>query len=386
MKGPKLALLGGILAVAAQCFAQEAAKDDVAALILRLPTNRHAGGPDLDLERRIANLGDQAILALEKELRLGIRFRTLNRLLGAGGSRRYAVVQVLARMPGKRSTDLLVRCLSDSPDNAAMRFATLRALEKRALTDQQVVRLLAHHEPQVVLAGIAHATRRMGALAIKAAVERIFDRDVAVAQFKNEHGASMANADRLWEVRLAAGRALKRDMVPEMRTRATQVLGELKAEALRPTKPDQAVRVSYASAAEIAIGQALSKLAALGQPVRDLVEREAQGAEGDHAKVLDMALARLGDRSRVARVAAHLTGSPSVTIRFCACVTLRQLKDRSAIPALKNALRDPYHRQDGSCMRIGDGEVYPVRIVAADALIDLGEDPKKIRRILRQEK
>lgn len=359
---------------------------DVAELIRRLPTNRQAGAPDTELEARIAGLGQRAIPALEKELRLGIPFKSLDRLFKTKGSRRWAVVRVLARIPGKRSTELLVRSLSDTPDNVAMREATLRALEGRLLSDKQVVRLIGNREPQVVLAGIAHAVPRMARPTIERAVEWIFDKDVAVQQFKNEYGNPTANADGLWEIRLAAGRALKRDMVAETRGRATQVLGELKAEALSPTEPDRSAFMSYASPAELAICRSLSKLAALGQPVKDLVEREAETAEGDHAKVLDMALALLGDRSRIARVAAHLNESSSHTMRFCACSTLRRLRDRLAIPALKKALRDPYHRQDGSCQRIGDGEIWPVRVVAAGALIDLGEDPKKVREIMHREK
>ena len=246
--------------------------------------------------------------------------------------------------------------------------------------------MVGNREPRVVVAGFAHAERRMDAAPVKAAVERIFDPEAARAQFKNEHGASLANADGLWEVRLAAGRLLGRDMTPEMRARAETLLAELAAEVRHPTKPDQPARMSYAAAAEIKIGRCLFALAELGQPVRAVVEQETKDAKGDHAKTLDMALALLGDRGRVARVASHLTDSPSAMVRFCACRTLRRLKDRSAIPALRKALRDPYRRMDGSCVRVGDGMIHPLRLVAADALIDLGEDPKQVRALMRQEK
>ena len=83
---------------------------------------------DTDLEERIAGRGDRAIPALEKELRLGVPFKTLDRLFKAEGSRRWAVVRVLARIQGERSTDLLVRSLSDPPGNLAMRLDTLKAL------------------------------------------------------------------------------------------------------------------------------------------------------------------------------------------------------------------------------------------------------------------
>jgi len=366
--------------MAGSSFAQPRPEGDAADLVSRLATNTSASPPDVELERRIAALGIKALPALEKELRLGIAFRELKDLQRAGNSRRYAVVRVLARIPGEQSTDLLVRCLSDRPDNHAMRLTTLHALSQRTLSAAQIVTMLGHHEPTVVLAGIDHAAANLTDVTIKAAVETIFDKDTAVSQFRNEYGKSTASSDALWDVRLAAGEALKRDMVPEMRARAQQVLAELRREALHPTEPNISAQMSYGSQAENTICGCLDKLTALGDPVKDLVEGAAKEAEGDHAKVLDMALARLGDRARVAQVANHLTSAESHTIRFCAAVTLRILGDRSTIPALRTALRDSYHRQDGSCVRIGDGEIYPVRIVVADALIELGEDPDQIRK------
>jgi HEAT repeat protein len=95
-----------------------------------------------------------------------------------------------------------------------------------------------------------------------------------------------------------------------------------------------------------------------------------------------MALVRLGDRQRVGHVASYLTDSPSPMIRVCAAFTLRLSRDRSAIPALKQALHDPYQRKDGSDVGPRDRLVYPIRILAADALVELGEDPKEIRKQL----
>lgn len=383
--------VAGLLALAlagvavTQCPAEESLGEDPVDLVERLPTNTWALPAKVALEERIAKLGDRAIPALEKELRVGIRFRELNTLLGAGNSRRCAVAGVLARMPGQRSTDLLVRSLADPPDNYGMRYATLKALEARTLSAEQIVGMIGNHEPEVVLAGIAHAERTIEAPKIKAAVERIFQSGTAKAQFHNEYGASTAGADALWEVRLCAGQALKRDMVPEMRARAKVLLAELQEEALHPTKPNDPVMASYASAAEQKICSRLEKLSALGQPVKDLVQGAAVAAEGDAARVLDMALARLGDESKLAQVADHLTSAQSPTVRFCAAITLRRLANRSAIPALRRALTDPYRRLDGSCVRIkADAQIHPVRLVAADALIDLGEDPKEVRAKMRE--
>lgn len=365
------------------CSLAIAGQDDMAALVGRLPTNRSARD-DVELEKRIAEHGTHALPALVNELHLGIRFKALNRLLQSEGSRRLAVVKVLARIPGEESTDLLVRSLSDPPDCYGMTVVTLEALTKRALSKNQIAALIGNQEPKIALAGIAHAKGKTGVPAIKAAVERVFHKETAKAQFRNEYGASLAGPDALWEVRLTAGKALNKDMLPEIRTRAGEILAVLQREALHPTEPNKPVRMSYASQAEGTICGCLNQLCALGQPVKDLVESAAKEAEGNHAKVLDMALARLGDRRRAAKVADHLTSSDSPNVRFCAAMTLRMLRDKFSIPALRKALRDPYQRQDGSCVRVEDGNIYPIRIVAADALVELGEDPKEVRGEMRK--
>ena len=118
--------------------------------------------------------------SLEKELRLGIRFKELNLLLQAGRSRRGAVVQVLERMSGERSTTLLVSSLDDPPDTYGMRFGTLLALSKRDLTVDQILRLLKNHDPEVVLAGIAHASRTKDSPQLTKGLEQIFDKGQAV--------------------------------------------------------------------------------------------------------------------------------------------------------------------------------------------------------------
>jgi hypothetical protein len=344
---------------------------------MRLPTNGSAS--DAELEKRIADLGSVALPALERELRLSIRFKELNELLKAKASRRAAAASVLVRIPGEASTALLARALADPPDNYGMTLEILAALKQRTLSPAQLVALLANESPMIVLAGIQHADAKPTVPAIKAALERVFDKEAALAQFRNKFGVATANADALWEVRLASGKALNKDMVPEIRDRAIKVLALLRQEALHPTAPDRPVFIQNASQVELSICADLNQLQSLREPARKLVEESAKTAEGNYAKVLDMALARFGDRQRLTRVAEHLTTADSPTVRYCAATTLRIEHDRSSIPALRQALRDSYQRQDGSCIRAGDGMIHPIRLIAADALIELGEDPKQVR-------
>ena len=364
--------------------ASPSAEEAPAALVRRLPVSSSALPWDRALAETIAKQGSRVLPALEEELRLGIKFKDLNELLKTNASRRAAVVKVLVLIPGEQSTDLLVRSLADPPDNYGMRYVTLLALADRTLSTNQILALLRNHHPEVVSAGIAHARALPTSPQIKAILETLFDQTRAREQFKNEYGAATASAEGVWEIHLEAGQALKKDMLPEIRAKVLEILAILRKESLHPTRPDEPVRMGTLSEAENTIWRQLNCLAAFGGPVKDLVEQAAASAEGDYARVLDMALVRLGDRARVPGVTLTLTESPSPTLRCCAALTLRPSGDRSAIPALQKALRDPYQRKDGSDVGPPGRLVYPVRILAADALIELGEDAKEVRRALRQ--
>jgi HEAT repeat protein len=373
------AFCGVVCVVAASIVAaQPQPADDATKLVQQLPTGCNSTPDSRKLEARIAELGVAALPALKKELRLGIRSRERNSLSGSNRSRRASVVSVLALMPDAESTDMLVKCLADPPDCYGMQFGVLLALSKRALSTAQIQALLGNQEPEIVLAGIEHAAARIAAPELKAAVEKVFETKAATEQFKNEYGASTANADALWNVRFAAGKALGVDLTAEMEERAVKILAKLAAEVAHPTRPEVPQWLSYGSESENIILREMQNLAALTPPAKRLVEQAAADAEGDYAKILDMARAQLGDRTRIAAVADALVTSENHTIRFCAAMTLRRIGDRSAIPALRQALRDPYRRTDGS--DVGPPrQIYPVRGVAGAALIDMGADPKEIR-------
>ena len=225
-----VAIFAAMIAVS-NCWAQLASPSaDAAQLVRQLPTNSNSFH-DQKLEKSIAELGDEALPALKDELRLGIRFKELNEVLKQEKSRRYAVVRVLARIPDAQSTKALVQCLSDPPDNYAMRAATLMALSKRTLSTALIQAMLGNHEPAIVLAGIDHAARKKTAEPeLKPALERVFDTKIATAQFKNEYGVNTAGPDALWDVRSAAGKALGIDLTAEKKEKVEQILAELRKE------------------------------------------------------------------------------------------------------------------------------------------------------------
>jgi hypothetical protein len=103
--------------LAGTCGGAPPVEETPADLFRRLPANRTYSPSDRALEDRIVALGNQALPVIEQELRLGIKFKELNTLLQTNGSRRAAAIAALVRIPGEKSTDLLVRSLADPPDS-----------------------------------------------------------------------------------------------------------------------------------------------------------------------------------------------------------------------------------------------------------------------------
>lgn len=372
------------LLLAAVAIADDSpATADIAALIQRLPTNGSTAPRDPQPIESLVKHGEAALPALQKELQPGIQFKTLNVQLQNNQSRRYAVTEVVSKIPGDRSTELLVATLSDPVDNYAMQVIILESLKTRKLTAEQVVKLLTSHDPQIALAGIARSAEFADATNVKDAVERLFDSEQTQVQFRNEYGSPTANKDALWNVRVAAAEVLGRDLLKEKTDLARENVAILEAQARKPTEPDQPVRMSSQSKAEYEILAAISRLESLGEPARNVVAAEAKTATGDYRKLLAMAQVRFGDRSQIPQVAEDLKTSKVPTIRYCAAMTLRLARDRTAVPALRTALKDSYQRVDTSCVRAGE-MFYPIRQIAADALISLGEDANAVRSELRK--
>jgi len=383
-----LALLALTLAVTADEPSDQEARNLVADLsdCLWTPSaenmKRQSG-----IEAKLAALGEQALPVLERELHLGIKFPELNEMFRGERSRphRWVVVTALALIPGEKSTGLLYRSLFDPQDNCAMQITTLTALKGRDLSEEMLVGLLGHRETPVVLAGIQKAAAKAGAPRIRATLEPLTREDALEVQFKNEYGAGTSSKESRWDVRYAAGLALGRDMTNDMRTRAGEILQSLKAAAEHFSEPDDRKSMGYVTPREGDVCRALNGLADLGPTIADLVEQEAPLAGSDHGALLDMARARLGNAASLRRVMGTMNDAPNPSLRICAAMTVRNLRNPVAKPALWKALQDTYRRESHECCAPGGSrEVYPVRLIAADALIDLGEDPRQVRAALKQ--
>lgn len=252
-----------------------------------------------------------------------------------------------------------------------------------AKPNNQILQQLRSHDPAIVLPAIPRASGLATAPLIQGALERLFSPQRAAVLFRGK-----ASEASLWQVHLAAGQTLRKEMLPEIQARTNQLLLRLEATAQAPL-PNETAYNSYLSAAETTIGDCMDQLLALDQPARSIVEGEAVKAaigptKQTYAALLDMALLRFGNQSKTEKVRDYLQSSPVPTVRIYAAITLGKVADKAAIPTLYTALKDPYQRRNVLFYLSRFGPVRPVRFFAAEALENLGQDRQTINELLRQ--
>src|SRR6266513_2475013 len=147
---------------------------------------------------------------------------------------------------------------------------------------------------------------------------------------------------------------------------ARSALARLKAECDVAGQSNSSLWTSYVSATEKARHEIIAQLKSLGAEIVPFVRAEFQHGKGEYREMLTLALAALGDDAALLSAADVLLVSERPAVRVCAAWQLRGVKDKRTIEQLKKALRDSYKRQDGGCVRIGEGMIYPVRIIASD--------------------
>ena len=163
------------------------------------------------------------------------------------------------------------------------------------------------------------------------------------------------------------------------------LLAALKQECEHPEAPDQPRWMSYLSATEVNRWRILLELARRKQEALQAVVAVKVTANTEYAQMLSVAAGYLGNtNAAIVELPELLTNSPSPAVRVCAARVLRELRQKSAIPALQTALLDPYQRVDGECDEGRNSLCYPVRIVAADALVVLGVNRQEINARMLQ--
>jgi hypothetical protein len=162
---------------------------------------------------------------------------------------------------------------------------------------------------------------------------------------------------------------------------ARSALVRLKAQCDVPGQSDKALRLMYVSATERARREAIAQLKSLGGEIVPLVRAESLYATNEYREMLTVALAALRDDAAILATADLMLVSKRPSVRVCATLELRGVKDKRTIGHFKKALRDSYKREDGSCVRIGDGVIYPVRIIASGALVEMGVPFDEVRKL-----
>jgi hypothetical protein len=137
----------------------------------------------------------------------------------------------------------------------------------------------------------------------------------------------------------------------------------------------------YVSRTEKARLDAITRLKSFGAHALPLVLGASKHATNEYQEMLTVALAAMREDDAIFATATLMLVSERPAVRVCAALVLRGLKDKRTIDQFKKALMDPYYRQDGGCIRVGDGQIYPVRLIASDALVELGVPFEEIQRM-----
>ena len=159
-------------------------------------------------------------------------------------------------------------------------------------------------------------------------------------------------------------------------------LQKLQKECENPTLTGQSR--DYVSVTEWIRHECVTNLKSLGPEIIPEVRKHADDhAVGVYKDMLTIALAALGDDSATTNAAQLMLESTNATIRVCAAFELRKTKNKKLIEPFKKALNDTYKRPSG--MDVGSGDriklIYPVRIIASDALVELGVPFEEVRKL-----
>jgi hypothetical protein len=158
-------------------------------------------------------------------------------------------------------------------------------------------------------------------------------------------------------------------------------LRRLKSECDNPKVSNESQWTSYSSRTEFLRRQCIGDLKPLGAVGLAAVRRELVGAKGEYRQMLTVALAALGDQGAMAQTVTLMLHAEKPAVRFVAAAELSKLENKALIEPFKQALRDQFKRRDGSCVQIGNGMIYPVRLIASGALVRLGVPLDEVRKI-----
>ena len=156
-------------------------------------------------------------------------------------------------------------------------------------------------------------------------------------------------------------------------------LSKLKLECDRSHLSNESRWTSYLSATEVERGDCIANLKTAREAALPQVRKELETAKGEYKEMLTIALAALGDEAALNQTGELMLKAQKPAVRVCAARELRRLKNKGLIEPFKQALADPFKRSDTSCLK--RGMIYPVRLIASDALVDLGLSLDEVRKL-----
>ena len=143
---------------------------------------------------------------------------------------------------------------------------------------------------------------------------------------------------------------------------------------------EQTEWTSYLSPSECTRLKLLKAIPKLKDFKKELVVDEIKNATGEYREMLFLMLAIVGDNAAYEETKTLLLESKYPSVRILSGMSLRMLNKKDSIDCLKKALNDSFRRADGSCTSQGR-LIYPVRLVASDALVTLGFPFEKVRKL-----
>jgi HEAT repeat protein len=178
--------------------------------------------------------------------------------------------------------------------------------------------------------------------------------------------------DSLWQRRAAAGWAVSQQTDLPVARRVELLLDLLDREIATPTQAPP-VPGSWPPFTNTLRLHYLHAIETLGPEARGAVRGSPAPRNADAREWRTLALGAAGDHQTAPALTALLANSADPDVRMTAARYLGWLNDRSAVPALKAALRDTATAMPVSDMRGRKPQrFYPVREQAAAALEDLG--------------
>lgn len=160
---------------------------------------------------------------------------------------------------------------------------------------------------------------------------------------------------------------------------ASEALSFLKKECDDPKMSNGCEWTSYCSATELARFRCIKQLKSLGDEAQGEARREMVAAKGEYKQMLTVTLAAFGDSTSIWQAGQLMLHARLPAVRVCAAMELSRRKDSRMLEPFKLALADGFKRRDGSC--VSHGMIYPVRLIASDALVDLGMSLEDVRKI-----